>query len=58
MHELQDVRVAVIKNATTAGRQRYKCHDCGYNYSVELKSTAKNNKSYLDFLSLKTSSTF
>jgi len=23
-----------------AGRQRYKCHDCGYNYSVELKSTA------------------
>jgi transposase-like protein len=24
----------------TAGRQRYKCHDCGYNYSVELKSTA------------------
>jgi len=23
-----------------AGRQRYKCHDCGYNYSVQLKSTA------------------
>ncbi len=23
-----------------AGRQRYKYHDCGYNYSVELKSTA------------------
>ena len=28
------------KNGMTAGRQRYKCHDCGYNYSVELKSTA------------------
>ncbi|MDY0385929.1 MAG: IS1 family transposase [Methanolobus sp.] len=28
------------KNGMAAGRQRYKCHDCGYNYSVELKSTA------------------
>ncbi|MDY0388123.1 MAG: IS1 family transposase, partial [Methanolobus sp.] len=28
------------KNGMTAGLQRYKCHDCGYNYSVELKSTA------------------
>ena len=28
------------KNGMTAGRQRYQCHDCGYNYSVELKSTA------------------
>jgi transposase len=23
-----------------AGRQRYQCHDCGYNYSIELKFTA------------------
>jgi transposase len=28
------------KNGKTGGRQRYKCHDCGYNYSVEIKSTA------------------
>ena len=28
------------KNGMAAGRQRYKCHDCGYNYSVQLKSTA------------------
>ena len=28
------------KNGIINGRQRYKCHDCGYNYSVELKSTA------------------
>ena len=30
------------KNGIVAGRQRYKCHDCGYNYSVELKSTASS----------------
>lgn len=28
------------KNGKIVGRQRYKCHDCGYNYSVEIKSTA------------------
>ncbi|ADI73306.1 Insertion element protein [Methanohalobium evestigatum Z-7303] len=28
------------KNGKVNGRQRYKCHDCGYNFSVELKSTA------------------
>ena len=28
------------KNGIVGGRQRYKCHDCGYNYTVELKSTA------------------
>ncbi len=28
------------KNDKVGGRQRYKCNDCGYNYSVELKSTA------------------
>ncbi|QLC49397.1 IS1 family transposase [Methanolobus zinderi] len=28
------------KNGIINGRQRYKCHDCGYNYTVELKSTA------------------
>ncbi len=27
-------------NGIVGGRQRYKCHDCGYNYTVELKSTA------------------
>ena len=26
------------KNGIVCGRQRYKCHDCGYNYSVETKS--------------------
>lgn len=30
------------KNGIVNGRQRYKCHDCGYNYSVELKSTASS----------------
>jgi transposase-like protein len=30
------------KNGLVGGRQRYKCHDCGYNYSVELKSTASS----------------
>ncbi|WP_157196622.1 IS1 family transposase [Methanococcoides burtonii] len=28
------------KNGKIDGLQRYKCHDCEYNYSVELKSTA------------------
>ena len=28
------------KNERAAGRQQYKCNNCGYNYSVELKSTA------------------
>ena len=28
------------KNGLVDGRQRYKCSACGYNYSVELKSTA------------------
>ncbi len=28
------------KNGIVGGHQRYKCHDCGYNYTVELKSTA------------------
>jgi transposase-like protein len=28
------------KNGIVGGRQRYKCHDCGYNYSVEIKSNA------------------
>jgi transposase len=31
------------KNGKISGRQRYQCHDCGYNYSVELKSTASSN---------------
>ncbi len=28
------------KNGIVGGHQRYKCSDCGYNYTVELKSTA------------------
>lgn len=28
------------KNGIVFGRQHYKCSDCGYNYTVELKSTA------------------
>jgi transposase-like protein len=28
------------KNGIVGERQRYKCSDCGYNYTVELKSTA------------------
>ncbi len=23
------------KNGIVGGRQRYKCHDCGYNYALE-----------------------
>jgi len=30
-----------VKSGKTQGRQRYKCKECGCNYSVELKSTAK-----------------
>jgi transposase len=30
------------KNGKVNGRQRYKCHDCGYNYTVEMKSTASS----------------
>ena len=30
-----------IKRGIIKGRQRYTCKDCGYNYTVEKKSTAK-----------------
>ena len=30
-----------IKSGLIKGKQRYKCKDCGCNYTVELKSTAK-----------------
>jgi transposase-like protein len=30
-----------VKSGIIKGRQRYKCRECGYNYTVELKSTAK-----------------
>ncbi len=30
------------KNGRVDGRQRYKCNACGYNYSVEIKSTASS----------------
>jgi transposase len=31
------------KNGIVGERQRYQCHDCGYNYSVEIKSTAHSS---------------
>jgi transposase-like protein len=30
-----------VKNGIIKGVQRYKCKDCGFNYTVEYKSTAK-----------------
>ena len=30
-----------VKSGKIKGRQRYTCKECGYNYNVELKSTAK-----------------
>lgn len=30
-----------VKNGTIRGLQRYKCKNCNYNFSVELKSTGK-----------------
>jgi len=30
-----------VKNGIIKGIQRYKCKECGFNYTVELKSTAK-----------------
>ncbi|MDD4522400.1 MAG: IS1 family transposase [Methanosarcina sp.] len=30
------------KNGIVFGRQRYKCYDCGYNYTIEVKSTASS----------------
>jgi transposase-like protein len=30
-----------VKSGFTKNRQRYKCKDCGCNYNVEIKSTAK-----------------
>ena len=29
------------KNGKAKGKQRYKCLHCGYNFTVEMKSTAK-----------------
>jgi transposase-like protein len=29
------------KNGLVKDKQRYKCHKCGYNYTVEIKCTAK-----------------
>ncbi|GHU60408.1 hypothetical protein FACS1894121_0320 [Bacteroidia bacterium] len=31
-----------VKSGTIKGRQRYKCKECGCNYTVELKSTGKS----------------
>ena len=30
-----------VKNGIVKDKQRYKCKDCGFNYTVEYKSTAK-----------------
>ena len=30
-----------VKSGKIKGRQRYRCKECGCNYSVEMKSTAK-----------------
>jgi transposase-like protein len=30
-----------VKSGIIKGRQRYKCKACGFNYTVELKSTSK-----------------
>ena len=32
-----------IKRGIVKGRQRYTCKDCGYNYTVEKKSTSKSD---------------
>ncbi|KAA6334373.1 hypothetical protein EZS27_017294 [termite gut metagenome] len=32
-----------VKSGIIKGKQRYKCKECGCNYTVELKSTAKPN---------------
>ncbi len=32
-----------VKRGIVKGRQRYSCKGCGYNYTVELKSTAQPN---------------
>ena len=32
-----------IKSGKVKDRQRYKCKECGCNYTVEIKSTAKSN---------------
>jgi len=31
-----------VKNGVVKGLQRYKCKECNYNYTVEMKSTAKS----------------
>ena len=30
-----------VKSGKIKGRQRYRCKECGFNYTVEIKSTAK-----------------
>ena len=33
-----------VKNGIVSSRQRYKCNDCGYNYTVDHKSDVKSNE--------------
>lgn len=35
---------AKVKNGKINSLQRYKCKNCGYNYTVAFKSTAKHNR--------------
>lgn len=33
-----------VRNGVVGGRQRYKCKDCGFNYTVESKSDVKSRE--------------
>lgn len=33
----------LVKNGIVAKKQRYRCNDCGYNYTVSQKSDVKSN---------------
>ena len=41
-----------VKSGIVKGKQRYKCNDCGCNYTVEIKSTAKPKSMKKDALHL------
>lgn len=50
-----------VKNGIVSSRQRYKCNDCGYNYTVDKKSDIKSNNTkrlalamYIEGLSFRT----
>jgi len=41
-----------VKSGIVKSRQRFKCKECGCNYTVEIKSTAKPNSMKKDALHL------